>query len=485
MILYLNAVPYTLVGNTLVKAARVRPKDGDTKPSRAKGGGTLVFRKEEGKKGRWRREGSASAGASGNLRPKGQIAQQLNLISDDAPAPKVKGKGKGGKSRKGKQWSADTSNLRPKAKAPVEQASQMRMTRWDQNKGKTPQPKEAKPKLTPKAKPKTVALKSENILAVNDRLNAKAIDSALRGVGSDGINERVNQLNQFIHGRNLKVAFTPYTADVATPIPPHTPTDKIRELVRLERDEVIQGSIAAARNQFMSAYSSAERQQVIDDFGYSSVLEVQRAWLLSDEEAVSLSEEDAVALYRFGLGFMDPAEGYTSREYNHVVVRAAEIDGGLFTGGKVIPSGNLGDSSAALREGVSRALSAAQKGEPTFTVADVPPDWDDEIENGYSAAKVADAEMLGTYVHEIGHQILYSAQRKAKAEQGLTSDVDTPELRPPEGVRNVSGYGDLEVSNDEWFAESFTAWMVDANAYRSFDPIGADFIEEILEKAMP
>jgi hypothetical protein len=349
-----------------------------------------------------------------------------------------------------------------------------------------PQPKATKPKAAPKSKPKTVALKSDNILAGNDRINAKSIDSALRGVGSDGINDRVNQLNQFINAKNLKIAFTPYTADITTPIPPDTPRDNIRELVRVERDEMIQGSIAAARGQFRSTYSSAERQQIIDDFGYSSVLNVQRAWMLSDEEAISLSDEDAVALHRFGIGFMDSGTtGYTSEGYSHVVVRAKESDEGFFGGGKVIPDGNLGASSVALRDGVSRSLLAAQKGELAFTANDVPPDWDDEVENGYSSARVADAEMLGTYIHEIGHQVLYSAQQRAKVEQGLTDDFDAFELRPPNGVRNVSEYGDLEVSNDEWFAESFTAWMVDANAYRSFDPIGADFIEETFRKAMP
>jgi hypothetical protein len=122
-------LPLTISQEDLAKAARNRPKEGDTKPARGKKGGTLTFTK-----GRWRRGGSPS-GASGNLRPKAQPAQQLNVISDDAPAPKVK---KGGKSRKGKEWGADTSNLRPKPKSPVEQSAQMRMTRWDQSKEKTP-----------------------------------------------------------------------------------------------------------------------------------------------------------------------------------------------------------------------------------------------------------------------------------------------------------------------------------------------------------
>ena len=93
----------------LVKASRPRPKDGDTKPATGKQGGTLVF-----SKGRWRRKD-----APGNLRPKGS----LKIVGEDAPS-KLKPK-----ARQGKQWGAG------KAKpAPVEQASQLRFTRWGQKK---------------------------------------------------------------------------------------------------------------------------------------------------------------------------------------------------------------------------------------------------------------------------------------------------------------------------------------------------------------
>jgi len=93
----------------LVKASRPRPKDGDTKPATGKQGGTLVF-----SKGRWRRQD-----APGNLRPKGS----LKIVGEDAPS-KLKPK-----ARQGKQWGAG------KAKpAPVEQASQLRFTRWGQKK---------------------------------------------------------------------------------------------------------------------------------------------------------------------------------------------------------------------------------------------------------------------------------------------------------------------------------------------------------------
>jgi hypothetical protein len=91
----------------LVKASRPRPKDGDTKPATGKQGGTLVF-----SKGRWRRKESPS----GNLRPKGG----LKIVEDDV-SPKLKPK-----ARQGKQWGA------AKPSAPVEQASQLRFTRWGQ-----------------------------------------------------------------------------------------------------------------------------------------------------------------------------------------------------------------------------------------------------------------------------------------------------------------------------------------------------------------
>jgi hypothetical protein len=94
----------------LVKASRNRPKDGDTKPATGKQGGTLVF-----SKGRWRRKD-----APGNLRPKGS----LKIVGEDAPS-KLKPK-----ARQGKQWGAG----KVKPDAPVEQASQLRFTRWGQKK---------------------------------------------------------------------------------------------------------------------------------------------------------------------------------------------------------------------------------------------------------------------------------------------------------------------------------------------------------------
>ena len=93
----------------LVKASRPRPKDGDTKPATGKQGGTLVF-----SKGRWRRKDSPSS-----LRPKGS----LKIVGEDAPS-KLKPK-----ARKGKQWGA--AKAKP---APVEQASALRLTRWNQKK---------------------------------------------------------------------------------------------------------------------------------------------------------------------------------------------------------------------------------------------------------------------------------------------------------------------------------------------------------------
>jgi hypothetical protein len=39
-------------------------------------------------------------------------------------------------------------------------------------------------------------------------------------------------------------------------------------------------------------------------------------------------------------------------------------------------------------------------------------------------------------------------------------------------------------NNEEWFAEHFAAYMIDAKSYREFDPVGHDFIEAQFNAAL-
>lgn len=71
-----------------------------------------------------------------------------------------------------------------------------------------------------------------------------------------------------------------------------------------------------------------------------------------------------------------------------------------------------------------------------------------------------------TYMHELGHQIHYAAGRPAK----------------PGDAKNLTRYS--EKNDNEYFAEHFAAWMIDADRFARYDPVGAAFIEDTVNRAM-
>jgi SPP1 gp7 family putative phage head morphogenesis protein len=78
-----------------------------------------------------------------------------------------------------------------------------------------------------------------------------------------------------------------------------------------------------------------------------------------------------------------------------------------------------------------------------------------------------DAYDFLVYVHEMGHQVYAAA--------------DFPK-RPRAVKKSQTEYG--AVNDDEWFAEHFAIWMLDAERYRQMDPIGANLIETSFNKAV-
>ncbi|HEY9737537.1 MAG TPA: minor capsid protein [Trichocoleus sp.] len=71
------------------------------------------------------------------------------------------------------------------------------------------------------------------------------------------------------------------------------------------------------------------------------------------------------------------------------------------------------------------------------------------------------------YVHEMGHQI--------------HDKVGSPRY-PDTSLLSATKYG-LEDDN-EWFAEHFSLWLLDAERYRLADPLGAKFVEDTLQQAI-
>lgn len=84
----------------------------------------------------------------------------------------------------------------------------------------------------------------------------------------------------------------------------------------------------------------------------------------------------------------------------------------------------------------------------------------------------SDEQVFTTYLHELGHQIHFKAGYSSRA---------TARFKPMDAYE-VTDYA--ETNDYEWFAESFAAWMIDAETFRAFDPVSADFVEETLQKAI-
>jgi hypothetical protein len=80
-----------------------------------------------------------------------------------------------------------------------------------------------------------------------------------------------------------------------------------------------------------------------------------------------------------------------------------------------------------------------------------------------------DAQEFATYLHEMGHNVHLRAGYPAPS--------------PPKDIKgSVTDYGSK--NEKEWFAEHFTLWMLDADAYEKVDPVGAQFVRYTLEQAI-
>lgn len=140
----------------------------------------------------------------------------------------------------------------------------------------------------------------------------------------------------------------------------------------------------------------------------------------------------------------DSIEGFTNAAYNHVVLR---VDG---NGQPFRPDAN--------------------ELQTTIEVVFMRAESDDEDNVAWGIRSPTYSQQDGqfiTYLHEMGHQIHYSAGKP---------------IFPEESAGSLTEYG--ASSANEWFAEHFAAWMLDAQGYSRLDPVGARFIEESLDQAI-
>ena len=137
---------------------------------------------------------------------------------------------------------------------------------------------------------------------------------------------------------------------------------------------------------------------------------------------------------------LESAIGYTADDLDHIVINTSGDRRGEFR----VRGGTLNSRAADV-------LADSRLG--------LTPDAVDEISD-------QDTKEFLVYIHEMGHQVHYKA--------------GTPS--PPRGIGSVTQYG--AVNEREWFAEHFSLWLLDAEAYAQADPDGARFIEDTVRAAI-
>ncbi|HEY9737715.1 MAG TPA: hypothetical protein V6D06_15580, partial [Trichocoleus sp.] len=319
------------------------------------------------------------------------------------------------------------------------------------SKGKTVKGKEtakgkaAAPPEKPATEKPTAAKTPVGTFSNTERINAEVLDKAVRSIGTEGIDERVDQLNEFAARQGVTASISKYR----------------HEMGYSGNSKAYIEDAVTRYNQQPQAYRD-ERAEVLAPFGEIGPVLRQKL----EERFVNpdgLTTEQALAITAAGA---DPnAAGYTSRRSRFVVVtpESEYRDDGVTTA----PSGEF--SSAGARDAVRRSLRRENDGlDKDYTLGE--PSDDDEL-------NPPDATTTLVYIHEMGHQVKFAAERE------LSDDPDEPiSLEIPSGVRSVSEYGDVS-DPEEWFAESFAAYMVDSNAYRDFDPVGHAFVEQTFRTA--
>lgn len=172
---------------------------------------------------------------------------------------------------------------------------------------------------------------------------------------------------------------------------------------------------------------------------------------------------------------IDSAGGYTSKTRNYVVILDHAARGKPLAD---LLGLNIAKLKAALKGSFTRVHKPKYAKEldrmpgledKPFTVAH-------DVSNVYGVG--AEADTFLTWIHEIGHQIDYRVRYTAHRAGG---NYWKPwEL--PDDIVKVSGYAH---ANDlEWFAETFTAWVVDREALLAIDPRAVRIIDEAVATAL-
>jgi len=146
--------------------------------------------------------------------------------------------------------------------------------------------------------------------------------------------------------------------------------------------------------------------------------------------------------------------GYTSPAWRHVVVKANKTQ-------KLPPS-----AAQDIRESLGQAIATWRRADEEGA----------KLSGGYLSPRklqwtvhnvAQDASRpLGTWVHELGHQVHYAAGSPKR----------------PVGMRYLTAYS--TTNDQEWHAEHFAAWLIDRDALASWDQRVAEYFDRLVEKAL-
>jgi len=150
------------------------------------------------------------------------------------------------------------------------------------------------------------------------------------------------------------------------------------------------------------------------------------------------------------VGPVEDANGFTYPNGNFVVVQA-DLDADPSKPWKPDAKSMKGIADGMYRDAEKRGKA---KGWSASSAEDEDSDISDATRN------------FVTYMHELGHQVHYAAGLPAK----------------PGDAKNLTRYS--EKNDNEYFAEHFAAWMIDADRFARYDPVGAAFIEDTVNRAM-
>lgn len=138
------------------------------------------------------------------------------------------------------------------------------------------------------------------------------------------------------------------------------------------------------------------------------------------------------------------ADGFTSRSFNHVVIKAASTS-------------NLKKVAIhEMRRAVELVILQKQGGKPAWTLSDVVKRF---VTDG------ADGRIFSDWLHEMGHQLHY------KAGLGRSAITDC-----------LTVYG--ESNFKEWHAEHFVLWLLNRNALATHYPKIALYFDELMKKVL-